>query len=168
MFLPNLTEEERGFVVALVYRVGMSISHSDDVDTAHDDRLEVKALEKTLKNLAASGRIPHMTRLICQAVLDNHKHWEEWEQHTLTVLSDCDKALAILRTRRKKQELMDYKRLLLTVANAVAGAYDEYHEVPEKRGFLSFLIPKSQNKDTFLNISVSEDAAITNLKQALR
>lgn len=126
--LSKFTNEERGFIVSVPYRVGIWISNVDDNENSkRDDRQEQKALEATIAGLATkNGKIP-FAAAVMKAVEQNRSSWPAWSAGAdeEKVLGDVQKALALCKSKVGGKEFNQYKQTIWRVGIVVAQAYGE-------------------------------------------
>ncbi len=178
--LSIFSEDEVTLLVSLPYKVGVWVSHADDEDGEADDEREMKALAMCLKAVAKEYDGPGLVDDIARETLKREPFWLEWTDQAYNILPDCEKALALLKEKAGLQEAKNFKSALLEIGSTVAQAYGEFNsfdEIPEDEGFFGGIVNKvvggfsGLSKDDAnhpMNISASEDSAISQLAAALK
>jgi hypothetical protein len=167
--LNKMEKEERELIVSLPYRVGVWIGHADDEEGSADDRREHRTVEKILHRFAGQiERYPFISAVL-RETLAQKECWERWAGDSLDVLPDCEKALAIVRKTGSSEAVINYRKILMKIANDVAGAHGEFGEFESEGGFTKLISGFFGSKrDDFMNISPSEDEALERLAGVLR
>jgi hypothetical protein len=167
--LNKMEKDERDLIVGLPYRVGIWISHADDEEGSADDRREHKAVEKILHRFAGQiERYPFISAVL-RETLAQRNSWERWAENSLDVLPDCEKALVIVNKTGNREAVINYRKILMKIANDVAGAHGEFGEFESESGFTKLISGLLGSKrDDFMNISPSEDEALERLAGVLR
>lgn len=172
-FLP----EETDLIVGLPFRVGMHVSHVDDEDGERDDEREMKALEKTLHMVAKSHEGSAFIQEVVQETLNRRDEWSCWAEGVFKIAPDCTRAVAILNAKMHKDEVKEYKAVIVEVASAVAQAYGEFgDDSVEQKGFASamkkivggFLGTSRDDSGHPMNMSATESSAIAVIVDALK
>ena len=173
--LNELQPEVRGLIIGLPYRVGVWISHADDEDGEADDKKEMKALEHIIKSIAHVHESSTFVQEVAQQTLQRKDQWEIWANHSFDILADCEKAVAALKAHINDNDLKDYRKTIVNIAETVASAYGEFGMGAEDEsvlsGFLGKVVGKLKGEEDeadFMNISPAEEAALERLKTALR
>ncbi|GJL85114.1 MAG: hypothetical protein DHS20C02_08890 [Micavibrio sp.] len=178
--LSIFSDEEITLLTSLPYKVGVWISHADDEEGEADDEREMKSLSACLKAVAKEYDGPGLVDDIARETLKREPFWMEWTDQSYNILPDCEQALVLLKEKAGLQDAKNYKSALLEIAATVAQAYGEFNgfdEVPEEEGFFGSIVNKvvggfsGMSKDDAnhpMNISPSEDSAISQLAAALK
>lgn len=176
--LSFFTAEERALLVSIPYRAGVFMSHADDVGGEEDDQREHKALEATMRALASKEGYHDVVREILQTSLNNAAQWSNWQETAPLTLRDGKAAIAILQDKTTDEVAKSYRKAVLHIAQSVAMAYGEFSgddwDEPEEEGFWGSLmngilgrVQKVEEESGAMNISASEDSALSALANAL-
>jgi hypothetical protein len=176
----SLTPAQKIQLASLPYKAALFISHADDVDGAHDDINEKKAMFFSLKALSQHHKESEVIVGAVSTILESKALWAEWEHDAFRVLSEAPVTMKSVFDHFGKAEAKLYRVMILELAEAVAGAHAEFaafEDENEGAGFLSGLINKIVGKFSELeagsaegaaNISAAEDAALAELAEALK
>jgi hypothetical protein len=176
--LSEMQPEESLLIIALPYKVGVWMSHTDDVEGELDDEREMKALEHILKSIAQVHESSNFVQEVARNTLKSREHWDIWANQSFDILGDCEKAVGLLKSHVNDNDLKDYKSTLMEIATIVAQAHGEFGEFEddEDEG-LGALIGKLVTKvsgaskndaDHPMNVSPAEDSALSRLAMALK
>lgn len=171
--LSAFTSEDAELIVSLPYRVGVSISHTEDEEGEADDEQEMEALEACINQIARIHEGSPFVSEVAAQILRSKDQWGKWSQATFNIAPECERAARILKPVVSAQELKSYKKMLLEVATAVAQAYGEFGAAPEKKGFFGRVMEKvmgsfaNDDKNHPMNVSAAEDTAINAIRAAL-
>lgn len=171
--LSVLSPEDAELIVSLPYRVGISISHTEDEEGEADDEQEMEALEACIKQIAKLHEQSPFVSEVAAQVLKSKDKWGKWSQATFNIAPECERAARILKPVLSAQEFKSYKKMLLEVASAVAQAYGEFGMAPEKKGFFGRVMEKvvgsfaNDDKNHPMNVSAAEDSVLTAIRAAL-
>ncbi len=174
--LKEMQAEDRGLLIGLPYRVGVWMSHSDDEEGEADDVREMKALEHIIKSIASVHEESSFVQEVAAETLNKKDQWEIWANHSFDILADCEKAIEVLKKTVNVNDLKDYRKTLVNIAETVAAAYGEFgmgagDDEGVLGGFLNKVVGKlkgEEQEDSFMNISPAEGDALDRLKMALR
>ena len=171
--LAGLSDEQMTLVVSMPYRTGMWMSHADDEDGGVDDAREMKALEASLRKVSTSKTIPVFVVEVVRETLVRRAEWDKWAENTFDIVPDARRAMEVVSTKVSRKDSVNYGRLLLTIAKAVAGAHGEFGDDldDDQKGIKAFimkLLGHSQKREDFMNVSPTEQAAIDRLVAAIR
>ena len=178
--LSVFTEEEVELLSSVLYKVGVWVSHADDVDGEEDDEKEMKALVVCIRAVAKKYDGPGLVDDIAREVFVRKERFEDWADDAYNVLPEVKNALAVMRRVGSKQDLKNYKMALYEVSVTVARAFGEFGEFDDEEpegGVFGALIGKItsgfsslsvDDKDHPMNISAAEDEVISQLKAILK
>lgn len=176
--LSEMQPEESQLIIALPYKVGVWMSHTDDVEGELDDQREMKALEHILKSIAQVHEGSQFVKEVAQHTLRSREQWEIWANQSFDILGDCEKAVGLLKANVNDNDLKDYKSTLMEIATIVAQAHGEFGDVDDDGDEgLGALIGKLVTKvsgtskndaDHPMNVSPAEDSALSRLALALK
>ncbi len=173
--LRSMQPEDIGLLIGLPYRVGVWMSHSDDEDGEGDDIREMKALEHIIKSIARVHEQSEFVQEVARLTLSKKDRWPVWADHSFDILSDCEKAVSVLKSNVNDNDLKDYRKTLISIAETVAAAYGEFgmgagDDENILKGFLGKVTSKLKGEAQaadFMNISPAEGEALERLKAAL-
>ena len=177
--LSEFSGEEAELLMALPYKVGMFVSHADDEDGEADDDKEMQALEESIKAVANLYEPESFIRSIIDQTLALKSEWPRWGAQSFHATSDAEKAVSLLNGKASEDDIKQFKTILVEIATTVAQAHGEFNSFDEdeqKSGFgalvgkiVSGFADLSKEDDNHpMNVSVAEESAIEDLKQALR
>ena len=174
--LAGFSAEEIELVSSVLYKVGVWVSHADDVDGEEDDEHEMKALGACIRAVAKRYDGPGLVDDVAREVLARTDRWEEWTDYSFDVLPDVRRAVAAIKLHGTKDDVKHYKMALVEVVQTVAMAYGEFgqYDEDENKGGFGALLGKitkgfgSDHKDHPMNISAAEDGVLEELKAVLR
>ncbi|MCB1682776.1 MAG: hypothetical protein KDI61_07620 [Alphaproteobacteria bacterium] len=172
--LSVFSPEDTELLISLPYRVGVSISYTEDEEGEMDDVYEMEALEACIRQIAKLHEKSPLVSEIAGEILRRKDMWPKWSnQNIFNIAPDCEQAARVLKPIVSSQELKSYKKMLLEVATAVAQASGEFGDVHEKKGFFGRIMEKvvgsfaNDDKNHPMNVSAAEDSAIEAIRQAL-
>ena len=172
--LSAFSAEDADLLVSLPYRVGVSISFTEDEEGEGDDEREMEALEECIKQVAKLHQASPIVSEVAKTILENKDKWEAWSnQGVFNIAPECEKAARVLKPVVTAQELKSYKKMLLEIASAVAQASGEFGDVHEKKGFFGRVMEKvvggfaNDDKNHPMNVGAAEDSAIEKIRRAL-
>jgi hypothetical protein len=174
--LAGFGEDEIELVSGVLYKVGVWVSHADDVDGEEDDEREMKALGACMRAVAKKHDGPGLVDDVARVVLARTDRWEEWTDYSFNVLPDVARAVAVMKAHGTKDDVKNYKMALVEVGSTVAmahGEFGQYDEDEEKSGFGALLGKITSgfgkdHKDHPMNVSAAEDGVLSELKAVLR
>jgi hypothetical protein len=171
--LSDFDQAEAELFASLPYKVGMYISHSDDVEGETDDEREQKALASCLKQFIKLSENKPLLAGIMQEALKRNDKWEDWTDQSFTVLQDIKKAVPLLRAKASADEIKEIKRALMEIGTAVAQASGEFGQFDEAEaeGFFGKIIGKLSGMGDDghpMNVSATEDSALEKLRATLQ
>lgn len=172
--LSALSPEDAELVVRLPFRAGVHISYVEDEGGENDDRLEMRALEAGIHEVAAHQN-SELIRYIAQRILERKPEWDTWTEGVFDLSGECKRAASIVEHHFSEDDVDSYKKMVMSVARAVAQAYGEFGmDEAEEPGFFSGLMKKivgglsrDSDADQPMNVSAAEDSALEVLKEAL-
>ncbi len=177
--LNALTPEEQDFVIGLLYRAGIWVSHADDdASTEHDDELEAAALQKVLYYIHRHPqKYGAVIAQLAEEALQHTVSWKRWATQGDTFLADISKGVQILSFHFNAEEVLNFKRAMMLVGTGVAKSCRERADYAEAEAgvfgiiadkinsFMSAVMDRNSFRE--LNISPEEDTALNKLHQAL-
>lgn len=171
--LDKLDSKDRDLLISMPYRVGIWISHADDVGGDQDDDRERARLESYLKAVAKMLDIPALVRESAQAAIECKDDWPAWEAREMQVIDDCARVHELLENHFPERQRKSYKTFLYRIAERVAGSYGEFGGFDEEdMGFIGkissfFKAMRPKEEQAFVNISPTEESALQTLGTAL-
>ena len=178
--LSDFSAEEAELLVSLPYKVGVFISHADDVDGERDDQREIKALESCIRAVGRLHEDKPFTSEVAKAALEQKDKWPSWIDASFHAPEEARKAVAVLRGKAPEQVRKNYRAFLMEVASTVAQAHGEFSSFDEEQpegGLFGGLVGriagsfKGLSEDDAghpMNVSAAEDTAISLLAKALK
>jgi hypothetical protein len=171
--LSSFTAEEAELLVSLPYKVGIWVSHADDVEGEGDDERESKALQSCIKAIAKLHQDQPLIAEIMAETLRRRTHWSDWAENSFHAPSDAQKAVMALRAKGSSANLKHYRAALMEIAAAVARAHSEFgaFDEAESEGIFSKIagtFKSLSDADHPTNVSASEDSALSKLAAALK
>ncbi|MCB1563204.1 MAG: hypothetical protein KDJ75_06480 [Alphaproteobacteria bacterium] len=179
--LSDFSADEIELLVSLPYRVGVWVSHADDVEGEADDEHEMEALESCIRAVAKKYDGPGLVDDIARETLRRRDSWADWTDRAFNILPEAPRALSLLQSRAGRADAKNYKAALLEIAATVARAYGEFGAFDEWEnegsGLFSALAGKiagafsslsQDDKNHPMNISPAENSAISRLAAALK
>lgn len=175
--LSSFSAEEAELIVGLPYRVGIHVSHAEDEDGEDDDEREMRALENTLRAVAKTHEGSAFIQEVVQETLSRRGDWSRWTENVFNVAPECARVVAILKAKVHKDEVTEYKALIVDIASAVAQAYGEFGDGSSgKEGFAGivkkvvggFLGTSRDDAGHPMNMSAAESSAIAAIVDALK
>lgn len=173
--LSDFEQAETELFASLPYKVGMYISHSDDVEGEADDEREQKALASCLKQFVKLAENKPLLAGIVKESLRREDKWAEWTDQSFTVLHDIKKAVPLLRTKASADQIKEIKRALMEIGTAVAQASGEFGQFDEAESdsFFGRIIGKFSGLGEGdaghpMNVSATEDSALEKLRATLQ
>jgi hypothetical protein len=172
--LSDFSPDEIELIASLPYRVGMWISHADDMDGEGDDEKEAKVLSGCLRQFAKMHDDKSLLSEVMTESLRREDKWAEWADQSFTVLNDIKKVIPLLRDKASTEEIKDLKRSLMEIGTAVASAFGEFGMFDEEKteGLFAKIISKfsalgGDDAGHPMNVSAAEDSALENLRAVL-
>lgn len=179
--LSDFSKDDMNLLISLPYKVGVWVSHADDVDGEDDDAHEMEALESCIRAVAKKYDGPGLVDDIARETLRQREKWPEWTDRAFNILPDCHRALELLLSQAGRKDAKNYKAALLEIAATVARAYGEFGAFDdwdnEGEGLFGSLVSKitagfsslsKEDKSHPMNISPAENSAISRLAGALK
>ena len=179
-FLESFSDDERGLLVSLPYRVGVMISKSDTTGGDHSEEDEIAMLDQTIAKITHGMFESAFVHEVIAETFMHRKDWPAWSNQADTVTADCKKAVVLIQGKLSQRDVDAYKRILMQIGVEVARAYREYehaayflHNVMRwvSLGFnrlFSLFHGEARPSSDILNISYQEDLALNELAKALR
>lgn len=172
--LSDFSSGEIELIASLPYKVGMWISHADDVDGESDDEKEAKILSGCLRRFSKMQENQSFLGQVMAESLRREDKWAEWADQSFTALDDVKAALPILRGKAAVEEIKSLKRALMEIGTAVASAFGEFGMFDEEKteGVFARVIGKltglgDDDSGHPMNVSATEDSALNNLRAVL-
>ncbi|MFP4313463.1 MAG: hypothetical protein ACLFR0_03955, partial [Alphaproteobacteria bacterium] len=168
-------------IISLPYKVGIWVSHADDVEGEADDIHEIKALERGIPKMSALHEDSLLVQQVASEIMRLKDQWEVWEDQCFHVLKTAPDTMTLVLEYFGEKEAKEYRAFIMGLGKIVAraaselDAFDSVEE--EKEGFLGSMIGKivggisSTGKDDVnhpANISPAEGSALSQLSAALK
>lgn len=174
--LERMTPEDQELVISLPYRVGIWLSHVDDEGGEDDDEQEMATLENILDKIARTHSRSAFVRDVIVRTMAARDQWPEWEGRVFNIEDDAKKAMMLLVSSLDERDWKTYRGMLVHIGRSVAESYGEFGEddEDEDEGFFGRILGGIKNKSAddedaaHMNISPSEEAALTALAESLR
>ena len=172
--LSDFSTDEIELIASLPYKVGIWISHAEDMDGEDDDEKETKILSTCLRRFAKMQDEGSLLGQVMAESLRREDKWADWADQSYNVLNDIKTALPILRGKANVEEIKSLKRALMEIGTAVASAGGEFAMFNEEKtpGIFSRLISKlsglgRDDSGDPMNVSATEDSALNDLRAVL-
>ena len=178
-FLDDLPSEQRELIISLPYRVGVWVSHADDVGGEEANDEEKTALANILHGFTTDVFGSEVVQYVMAETIAHNAEWEKWSKNTSSLTKDCQQAIDILNEAVDEKEVSAFKQRLLEIAEAVALAFREYDNLDfmsKLRVYLMYYKERYQaarkhrsfkTMDQYLNISLKERQALYSLANTL-
>ncbi len=178
-FLDDLPPDQKELIISLPYRVGVWISHSDDIGGAAADDEEIKALANIIDGFTRDVFGSEAVQHIMMGTVSRKDMWPEWAANVGNVNQDCQQAIDILNECVDEKEVNAFRQRLLEIAETVALAFREYDRLDfmtKLRVYVLYYTERYKaarksrsfkSMDQFLNISLQERKALSSLAQVL-
>jgi hypothetical protein len=179
-FLNELQPQDRKLVISLPYRVGIWISHADDIGGEEASAEEKTALANIIDGFTREVFGSEAVQHIMMETLEAKDQWEDWAHNYKTILEDAQKAIDILNEAIDPKEVNAYRQRLFEIAEAVALAFREYDSLSfqdKLKIYLSYHVKKilaSRKKaqtlrpiNEYLNVSAKERVHLRKLADVL-
>lgn len=179
-FLNQLPADEREMIVSLPYRVGLSVSQSDDTGGNESDEAEAQVLNNLLTGFSQEVFGAETVQYVIGETVQRKAEWPKWAQNVDATEKDCARTVEILAGIVDPKELSAFRNYMLEIGESVAMAFREYSD--DMSIFKKWQFYRAYEKtkkraekykkpvmdyDEFLNISLKERKALTNLAYAL-
>ncbi len=176
--LSCFSDEDIEIIVSLPYRAAMNVSYADDEEGECDDEREMHALKTCIIEIAKLHEGVALTKEIAENLLNSQDKWLSWSQGVFNIEMLCERAILALKAQASDDEIRSYVEMVLELATTVAQAYGEFGEEEEpEKGFFGKAVSiiaggfrgegKSYENHP-MNVSASEDCAISNIAAALK
>ncbi len=172
--LSDFSADEIELIASLPYKVGIWVSHADDIDGEGDDEKEAKILSACLRRYAKGQDNQSLLGEVMAESLRRGDKWLEWADQSFTVLNDVKAALPVLRGKASVEEIRSLKRALMEIGTAVASAFGEFGMFDEEKteNVFARVIGKltalgDDDSGHPMNVSATEDSALNNLRAVL-
>lgn len=178
--LDDFSPEQRDLLVALPYRVGLWVAHSDMAGGDNSAEAEMRVLTQVITAFAEDFCKSEFAQALMEETVRRQSEWSDWSQYLDEVPSECNRAISLLSERLDNKSVVSFKMNLMEIATDVAMAYRELDENAAVLDRLSILLRAAIDRirarlsgrrvpsmDELLNISTSEQRAIDILALAL-
>lgn len=178
-YFVDFQHEELMLLLALPYRIGVWMSHIDDVPGSdRDEQQEEMALTHVLNRLYDRAEKTGFVAGILREVILHKAEWGPWGMSYDTALDDIGRALKLADSRLPTGDASEYRKCLFYVAKTVAMAASEQGGEPSGGlskmpggmilgRFADWLAAKS-GKQIPANISPKEQGALKQLLHRLK
>ena len=165
----DMKQEDQDLLAGLPYRAGVWASHADDVAGEGDDKREKKAIEEVIASCSRKMEGFMFVSEVMRETLKSKGRWKGWTADPGDVPGDCRKAMALLDGKINKTAFRNYRHALFQIAMETAGAHGEFGDIDEEKGFVARLLDGMGGKrESFMNVSASENDALDSLAAALK
>jgi hypothetical protein len=180
--LNTLSDQDKKVLIALPYRVGLFVSHSDSDGGEEAEDREIQTLNNILIEIQQDFCKSEIMQKILIETVAHKDQWASWNKNIEDVPDECTHAADLLVGLVEQQgDLMSVKETLVDIGVAVAMAFRESGNsgypgespvadaVKSMRNVLARFIPSLRVDDRFthLNISRTERGALIKLHNAL-
>jgi hypothetical protein len=178
--LSQFSATEFELLVSLPYRAGIFVSYADDIDGESDDENEMAMLEATLKAIAVLHADYPLMKDIFKETLRLKSEWPRWQTKAFNISGDSQMVISLLKSKGGDLLAKQYRSALMEIATTVAQAYGEFGQFddaakdPSLFGGLvakvvsSFSSLSADDKNHPMNVSASEESALSELSAALK
>ncbi|MCC6597735.1 MAG: hypothetical protein IT559_02980 [Alphaproteobacteria bacterium] len=181
--LAQFSGEESELLVSLPYRVGLYVSYVDDEEGDTDDAREMQSLKSCIQAIAALPQERPFAAAVMKETLRLHFEWKRWNKNPYgQICEDAARAISLLKSKADEETVKSYAAALMEIAETVARANGEFsafdqEDEDKKDGIFSSILKKVAIKFSGMppedaghpmNISASEDSALSRLSSALR
>lgn len=172
----QFSPEDRAFLVALPYRVGLWISRSDRSGGDESAQAEQAALENMVIFFAEDFCKSEFVEALMGQTLARRAEWPSWRDGLETTPTDCRRAIDLIAPVLERKDVSSFKTTLMEIATTVAKAYQEEESAADMMGvggkiramLSQWLGLRAHVNDEFANVSTAERAALLALSAALR
>lgn len=174
--LSDFTPQQAEMIIALPFKAGIWISHSDDVDGEMDDARERKALENCIRAVAKLHEDKPFTSEVARRTLESKNKWNDWAENCFQTPEEARQVMGFLMANASEAEQKNFHAFIIEIAATVAraagefGAFDE-DEADKFSGLLKKITGGFGGADSAqhpMNVSAAEDSALGQLAQALK
>lgn len=180
--LGNLSDRDRQILIALPYRVGLYVSHSDATGGDEAEEREIQTLHNIIIEIEQDFCKSEIMQRILIETVANKEQWLQWGRNLDDVPDECLHAADLLVGLVDQQsDVMSVKETLIDIGVAVAMAFRESGNVgyptesaigeamKSMRNVLARFIPSLRVDERFqhLNISKAERLALIKIHNAL-
>lgn len=175
------SDDQKQAVVSLPFKVGMWVSHAEDIDGEADDVREKQAIERTVAEIAKLHEGSALLQEVAHAILESRDQWAAWEDQCFHVLKQAPGVVADVKKTLGVAEAKQYRAMVMEIAMTVARAHGEFAAFDDEEkavpGFWGSVVGKivsgfsgmsQDDKDHPMNVSPAEDSAISQLSAALK
>lgn len=179
--LDGLTQQQKQLVYSLPYRAGLWVSQSDSSGGVESDEKELRALANIIEGFTGEVFGSEIVQHIMAGTMQNREKWKDWSRDIEQVPQECEQAVDILLSHFDIKEVSAFKLRLMEIGEAVAMAFREVDEntssSTKMHMYMLFVITKigsifksgiTKTFDEFMNISLEERKALTELARALQ
>jgi hypothetical protein len=170
----QLSPDQERALISLPYRVGLYVSFSDTSGGWEAQEAELQSLTGILRQYSEDFCKSEFSQKALLECLQGRGEWPHWAKDVEKVPVDAQNAIALLSPILLEKDISDFKELLVDIALAVAMAFREHAEGPEKaEGSTQSLLArltgwrKRPAPLDHVNISADEKAALLRLCGAL-
>lgn len=184
-FLSSLTDGQIQQVISLPYLIGLSVSHADDVEGEHDDKLEMRTLHSCLKAVAERYEKKEVVAEILAATMNQRAEWGKWAEtgNLYNIAPAAQAAANLILQHSNKEAARDFRAAMMEIAGAVARASGEFSaftgmdDSAAEQGAMQSVFGRllagfgaRSGSDAHhpMNVSAAEDEVLSNLSQALK
>jgi len=176
--LNKLSPQDEEMVVALPYRVGMFVSHSDASGGVESEQKEKDALVNILSQFSEDFCKSEVAQRILQLSVARKEKWPEWNNNLESVPKECEQAVDILSGIVEDKDVFSFKEIIIDVALSVAMAFRERDvqagAAPNGSAggigaFFKNLFSGAKKPDPFehMNVSPAEKKVLMQLSEAM-
>lgn len=160
------SDSDRAMMIALPYRIGLFVSHSDTTGGWEAQDREMQTLTTILRSYAEDFcKSPFAQGLLLQTLAQRNE-WVRWSQGLDHVPGECVAAMYDLRGALDAKEIKSFQGQMMDIAFAVAHAFREEDKTSPKPTWLGRLFGQ-ENRADHENVSAAERAALARLADAL-
>lgn len=178
--LDDFSPEQRDLLVALPYRVGLWVAHSDMAGGDNSAEAEMRVLTQVITAFAEDFCKSEFAQALMEETVRRQSEWPEWSRNLDEVPGECRRAVDTLFEWMDHKSVLSFKMNLMEIATDVAMAYRELDENTSVFDRLSILLQAAVSRirarlagrrvpsmDELLNVSSAEQRALDTLVAAL-
>lgn len=124
-FLEPFNDEQRLFLTALPYRVGLWVSQCDHTGGDDAKALELQALDAIVTGFAEDSCKSEFVEGLMYRTVEQRDEWPSWHQGLGDIPGDCRRAIEMLSPFYTRKDISSFKLTVLEIAETVARAYRE-------------------------------------------
>ncbi len=165
----SFSQEDKAFLAALPYRVGLWISHSDQSGGGEADEAEKQALHTLVVSYVEDMCKAEFVQHVMEETVARRGQWDEWATGLEKVPEECARSVKILKGRLVPKDLTAFCANLMEIAQTVAMAYREEEAQQQASGGFAGRIMSLFGKggSSGSNISSKERQALDRLAEVL-